>query len=89
MLTLPAVSAGFSPPEGIFAFATFLATGERLFENIVSVPLRGFLLLLLAGPHRRNEVGGEKGFSPPEGIFAFATGGRVGVAEVGERFQSP
>ena len=40
---------GFSPPEGIFAFATrFSAAGYVTDARcLVSVPLRGFLLLLL------------------------------------------
>ena len=39
----------FSPPEGIFAFATMLESlqaAEEVPAEPVSVPLRGFLLLL-------------------------------------------
>ena len=37
---------GFSPPEGIFAFATGGETCSPVVAPPVSVPLRGFLLLL-------------------------------------------
>ena len=36
----------FSPPEGIFAFATPSTNGSISNTTHVSVPLRGFLLLL-------------------------------------------
>ena len=45
MLTVSPSS--FSPPEGIFAFATREFSENRPApEDVVSVPLRGFLLLL-------------------------------------------
>ena len=90
---------GFSPREGIFAFATLqlgagigqrqqvsvpvrgfllllLVTAGLLAREMrwskVSVPVRGFLLLLLLLV-RLQSLSGDQGFSPREGIFAFAT----------------
>ena len=83
LLLLPPTGSGttlvrlcFSPPEGIFAFATMRrATPGGLLEAVrVSVPLRGFLLLLRADILEAHIGLGWDGFSPPEGIFAFATG---------------
>ena len=83
--------SGFSPREGIFAFATrepdFLK--ETMFP--VSVPVRGFLLLLHGSP-----AGGRVArhrFSPREGIFAFATEASTQDCTMprgtANRFQSP
>ena len=64
----------FSPREGIFAFAT----GRRRWRCLglrgyaVSVPVRGFLLLLPSVMVEEEEF--QPRFSPREGIFAFATG---------------
>ena len=63
----------FSPPEGIFAFATDGGPcGERA-DDGVSVPLRGFLLLLHSTSTDVGDWSWTGCFSPPEGIFAFAT----------------
>ena len=90
-------SRRFSPPEGIFAFATTDEEITGMVADDVSVPLRGFLLLLLGRRQHPSHQGHQRvsvplrgflllllvvtaaivllvvGFSPPEGIFAFAT----------------